>query len=227
MRRTFPFIIVIVSLFSAALASNATTDTRDAGILGNYLEVRTADVWTGPCFANGEVNLVGKEAFMAWEVQSGSWDGVSLDGLKVVAVLRSNRTLGDPFARNTKTRSLLLVDERASREQRDALVRFAKTMGGELLDEVVEVESMPINMEIVADTGMASLKAGGILELKTRALNHHDIHCGNEAVYYPPLAATTSAKPAFALANRFSGVGLDATWSCPSKRSAFIGTFAR
>ena len=86
MRRTFPFIIVIVSLFSAALASNATTDTRDAGILGNYLEVRTADVWTGPCFANGEVNLVGKEAFMAWGVQSGSWNGVRLDGLKVVGL---------------------------------------------------------------------------------------------------------------------------------------------
>jgi hypothetical protein len=227
MKQKLPFFIVILSLFTAVFGAVTATDSRDAQILGDYLEVRTSDVWTGPCFANGEVNLVGKEGLMAWGIQSGSWDGVRLDGLKVVAVLRSNRTLGDPFARNMKTRSVILVDSRASKEQSDALVKFATEMGGELLSDVAAVESAPINMEIVADSGMASLKAGDILEMKTRALNHHDMHCGNESVYYPPLAATTSAKPAFALANRFSGDGLDETWSCPSKRSAFIGTFAR
>ena len=30
---------------------------RDTTISGDYLEVRTGDVYTGPCFANAEVNL--------------------------------------------------------------------------------------------------------------------------------------------------------------------------
>ena len=36
-----------------------------AQISGQYLESRTADVYTGPCFANSEVNLTGREAVLA------------------------------------------------------------------------------------------------------------------------------------------------------------------
>ena len=39
-----------------------------AGISGDYLESRTCDVWTGPCFANAEMNLGGKQAVLAWKV---------------------------------------------------------------------------------------------------------------------------------------------------------------
>jgi hypothetical protein len=42
-------------------------------IRGDYIETRSADVYTGQCFANGEVNLVGKEAILAWHIQTGSW----------------------------------------------------------------------------------------------------------------------------------------------------------
>src|SRR6266481_9341706 len=66
-------------------------------IRGDYLETRSADVYTGQCFANGEVNLVGNEAILAWHVQSGGWDGVPLQGLTVAAAVRANGTLGDPY----------------------------------------------------------------------------------------------------------------------------------
>ena len=32
---------------------------------GDYLETRTCDVYTGPCFANGQVGLCGNDAMMA------------------------------------------------------------------------------------------------------------------------------------------------------------------
>ena len=38
-------------------------------------------MWTGPCFANAEMGLAGKEAVMAWKVDQGSWNDVKLDGL--------------------------------------------------------------------------------------------------------------------------------------------------
>ena len=63
-----------------------------AAIKGNYVEVRSADVYTGPCFANAEVGLEGKQAILAWRVSQGSWKGVSLDGLSVVAVSRLRRS---------------------------------------------------------------------------------------------------------------------------------------
>src|SRR6266478_211366 len=54
-----------------------------AGISGDYLESRTCDVWTGPCFANAEMNLGGKQAVLAWKVKEGTFDSVRLDGLSV------------------------------------------------------------------------------------------------------------------------------------------------
>src|SRR5438093_11799512 len=62
------------------------------GISGNYLEVRSCDVYTGPCFANGEMGLSGKEAVMVWAVREGSWKGVALDGLNVIAVVKTDDT---------------------------------------------------------------------------------------------------------------------------------------
>ncbi len=216
-----------VMFIGIGMASASSADVASSRIHGKYVEVRTADVWTGPCFANGEVNLVGKEGLMAWQVERGNWDGVSLDGLKVVAVLRANSTLGDPFARSRKTRSVILVDSSATNKQSEALVSFAKSMAGDLLNDVVAVRSTPIEMTVAETSGAATLKAGDQAELRTRALNHHDMFCGNEIVYYPPLTEVSAAKPAYTLAYRFDGKGLGATWSCPSKRSAFIGTFSR
>jgi hypothetical protein len=76
-------------------------------------------------------------------------------------------------------------------------------------------------------SGVASLTAGTEVELRTRALNHHDHLCGNEEVYYPPLTPTAEAVPAVTLAHSFSGAELGKTWSSPGKRSAFVGHFER
>jgi hypothetical protein len=40
-------------------------------VLGDYVEARTCDVWTGPCFANGEINLRGDSAILGWSVRKG------------------------------------------------------------------------------------------------------------------------------------------------------------
>lgn len=207
-----------------------------AAISGDYLEARTSDVYTGPCFANGEVNLAGREAVLAWRVDAGSWQGVAVDGLSVVAAVRAAATLGDPFASPYPARAVVVVDERATPEQRDALVGFAREMAGGLLANVVDVESAPIEMAVVnghaghaghAGGGSATLKAGDLVELRTRGLNHDDHLCGNEEVYYSPLASVEGAVPAVTLAHTFRGEGLGMTWSSPDKRSAFVGRFSR
>src|SRR3974377_1179117 len=64
-------------------------------INGNYIETRTADVYTGPCFANGEVGMAGREAVFGWKINNGEWHGVSLEGLSVVGVIRTGHTRGE------------------------------------------------------------------------------------------------------------------------------------
>src|ERR1700746_1251675 len=101
-------------LWIAFLVTSLAFSALAQQISGDYLETRTADVYTGSCFANGEVNLVGNEAILAWHVRDGSWDGVSLQGLVVAAAVRANGTLGDPYENPYPAKAVLLVDDQAT-----------------------------------------------------------------------------------------------------------------
>src|SRR5438876_11827803 len=101
-----------------------------AKITGDYIETRSADIYTGQCFANGETGLVGDQAILAWHVRSGSWNGVKLDGLNVVAVVKASATLGDPYGKPYPAKAVLIVDAQATPVERQALAGFARHMGG-------------------------------------------------------------------------------------------------
>jgi len=219
---------------SAVLALAASTSFAAGlpgrAIDGNYIEARTADVWTGPCFANGEVEINGKEAILGWKINHGAWQGVGLDGLSVVGVIRTEHTLGNISEPVNPSRAVLIVDSRATGEQRQALESFAKYMGGDLLRDVVKVTYLPVDLTIQDGNihgGAAKLTAGSLAAVETRALNEGDVHCGNEMIFYPPLSAKLDhAMPAFAETDSYKGDGLGETWSSPDRRSSFLGTFS-
>lgn len=219
-------------IISAALALSvfALSDAAHAQhISGDYIETRSADVWTGPCVANGEVNLAGDQAILAWRVKSGDWDGVSLEGLAIVGVVKAGATLGDEYNNPYPAKAVVIVDERATPEQRKALVAFAQAMTGELLKNVVRLEVAAIKMEVSHEGGhygKTLLRAGGLAGIETRSLNGRDHLCGNEEVFYQPLTAMTHAMPAVAELDEYSGPSLGVSWTTHGKRSAFVGSFA-
>ena len=127
--------LVALTLGSVASASE---------IRGSYVEARTCDVWTGPCFANADFNLGGKNAVMAWNVDKGSIDGVSLDGLSVVAVISAANTLG--LEQNAPGKAVLIVDERVNASQRAALIALVRKQAGDLVKYVVATQSAKVQM---------------------------------------------------------------------------------
>jgi hypothetical protein len=215
-------------LFTLALAGLAFSATvlPAAEITGRYVEARTCDVWTGPCFANADANLTGKNAVLAWRIDKGSQGDVSLDGLGVVAVISASDTLG--LEQTGQSKAVLIVDSRATAEQREALIRLARSQAGGLLSNVVAVQSAPVRLTVCNCKGDActELEAGKAF-LKTRCLDvRHDKACGNESAYYPPLARGVSARPAAAAEHRFTGTGLRETWRDFDRRGAYVGTFS-
>jgi hypothetical protein len=175
----------------------------------DYLETRSADVYTGECFANGEVNLVGDEAILAWHIRSGSWDGVPLEGLTVAAAVKAQATLGDPYANPYPAKAVLLIDDQASPEQSASLEAFAHHVGGELLSDVRQVISTSVELALNEEhQGVAMLRAGRFATIRTRSLNHSDHLCGNEATFYPPLTQLSHSMPAVALTDTYKGPGL-------------------
>ena len=211
------FSIALVSLFCAS---------AEAKVSGDYVESRSADVYTGQCFANGEVGLTGNQAILAWHIRSGSWNGVKLDGLSVVAAVKANATLGDPYADPYPAKSVLIVDARANPRERSALAAFARHMGGKLLENVVKIENAPIDIQVQREHhSSALLRAGDFLTVQTRDINEDDHVCGNETTFYPPLTEVGHAMPAVAATDQYRGTGLGTTWTLHDKRSAFVGTF--
>ena len=225
--------------FAALLAASVAVFAADAtipdkapdmkpSIRGNYIEARTADVYTGPCFAMSEINLTGDLGIFGWQVEHGSFDGVALDGLSVVGVLHASATLGDPTTTSYPVKSVIIVDAKANLEQRLALRKFAVRMAGGLLNDVVKVEAQPIAFDIENNnihSRNATLTAGTLATIKTRALTAADQICHNEQTWYPPLTDVDHAMPAYTETQMFHGKGLDTTWNYSQKRGSFVGTF--
>jgi hypothetical protein len=230
-----------MAALSGALVLWLSSVAAAADIRGEYVEARTADVFTGPCFSNAEVFIYGNQAVMAWKVTEGSYKGVDLAGLSVAAAVRGSTTFSED--KPELARTVLIVDDRADSRQREALVSLAKDLGGARLENVVEIKSARISLKIekhevsaaVADPahghGMphaprATFWASGLAQIVTRPLDERDHFCGNEVVAYQPLSKGVEALPAYTLGHAFKGVGLGTNWDDPNCRSSFVGHFA-
>jgi hypothetical protein len=220
-------VLGIAAIFAAASISFAA-GLPAPNVSGNYIEARTADVYTGPCFANGEVEQVGQEAVFGWKIKNGAWQGVDIAGLSVVGVVRAKHTIGNLAEKVNPAKGVIIVDERATAEQRKALQGFAKKMAGDLLNDVVKVDAAPIEFAVAGGNihgGAVKLTAGSLAEIQTRAMNAADHVCGNEDVYYEPLTKLDHAMPTYSLENSYTGDALGAKWHNRLKRSSFVGTF--
>jgi hypothetical protein len=197
-----------------------------SGVSGQYVEARTCDIWTGPCFANADMNIGGKHAVLAWKVDKGTFGSVSLEGLAVVAVVAASDTLG--LEQTGPARAVIIVDKKANAAQRAALIRLAKKQGGQLIKNVVSIQAADVSLEMCECKGgaCAKLKAG-VANIETRCINEkHDKACGNETAFYPPLAEGVKVVPAAAVEHKFTGKGLNETWKEADRRGAYVGSFA-
>ena len=201
-----------------------------AQISGEYIETRSCDVYTGPCFANGQIGLTGREAMLAWKVDKGSWNGVSLKDLGVVLVVAASDTLGTNNSFATKpdpVRAVILVDSRADAKQKEALVAFVKDSARNLTKDVIHVGSAPITLTNDHLSGKGHLVVGKIARIESRGVAKGDCVCTNEEIFYPPLTNVQNFQPAFALNSTYEGDGLKTTWTTLGTRSAFLATFRK
>ncbi|MFO1021289.1 MAG: DUF1326 domain-containing protein [Planctomycetales bacterium] len=200
----------------------------ESRISGEYMESRSCDVYTGPCFANGEIGLSGREALMAWKVDEGSWSGVSLNGLTVALAVRASDTLGHNASFQNKPEALnavVLVDQKADTKQKEALVNFVKGTVPELAKAITKVQSVPMTLVNDHVKGHGVFQAGDVARMETRKVAAGDCICTNEEVFYPPLSKVRNSQPVYCLESKFDSPALGTTWTTYNKRSAFLATF--
>src|SRR5438034_11537331 len=108
-----------VLLAALGLAGTVSMSAGGNTVSGQYVEARTAEVFTGGCVMGSEAETMGKEALLAWKVDRGSFNGVALDGLSVVAAVVGDKNLGIIEIGGDKaiSKSSVFVDEHASPAQ--------------------------------------------------------------------------------------------------------------
>ena len=142
-------------------------------------------------------------------------------------MVKSNRTLGFNGLNDAESlRAIIVVDEKASSDQRTALVSFAKSQSGKAGQSVEHVTAAPFDMKLNVENVSAKLTVGNLVKLQARKARPSDCICSNESAYYPPLAKLEGFVPGVTIDGQVKARGLGTRWSIPDSRSSYLGTFS-
>lgn len=212
--------IFVLTTLALVLVAGFAFATAISTVQGEYIEVRSASVYVGACHFGAEFVEGGREATLVWKIESGNWNGVSLDSLTVVAVVSAKNNL----ALDTETRkSVLYVDTEVTAEQRAALSDMLTTKRTDVLGEVVTTQTAPIAFT-KKDTRY-DVTVGEVL-----ALSANRYPCAGctqpHQIWYKPLTAIQNAIIGKSEVYRYKDTHLPVTWSQGgAENNVFVGAF--
>lgn len=195
--------------------------TQPETVQGEYLEARSVSVYVGACHYGAEYVEGGREATLVWNIHQGTWKGVSLEGLTVVAVVTGENNL----AIDTSTRrSVLYLDEKATSEQRTAVVDLMAAKRSEILGEIVSIESTPIAFS--KEGVQYDLRVAEVLTLSVSRYPCQNCTQPHQ-IWYKPLEQLDTPIVGKSTAYRYQDKILSVTWNCgEDTNNVFVGSFA-
>jgi hypothetical protein len=178
-------------LFSVAIAGSIATAAPAEPVRGYYLEVRSTP---GADIEYAHSGAPGHYAVMGWEVNHGEYRGVRLDGLTIVALIAADRDLAD---RHAERRVSLVVSNKATTPQHDALVGMVRHLAPEVMARPALVSSADIDLAVYqgCSRGYAKLQTGPIAIKTRRVLENDPAQLGSQR--YSPLGKLFYKYPAW------------------------------
>jgi len=203
----------------AFIPSLALAQTQPSELSGDYVEVRSASVFAGACHFNGENVTTGRDAMLAWNVQSGEWNGTRLQGVRAMAVVSSAANLADKAAH----RSELIIDSAASDQQVRAMVDALKYTYAATLGDVVAIRRAPIEFNHAGKS--YAVRAGDIAKLSVESMPNNECCKMPHQVWYEPLVPLQGRKVGYTKDARYAGGAVADSWQRADENSAFYGKF--
>jgi len=213
-------LLILAAIIIAVGALAFSSQAENVSLRGDYVVVRTASVFAGACHYNCEVVTTGRDAMMAWKVNSGKWQGIDLSGVRVLAVVSADANLAE---NNAGRQSEIIIDSQASRQQALAMVNALKEKYAASLGRVVEVRTAPISFErngrtYAVVTDEAAINVEGM---------PNDLCCRMpNLVWYAPLVGLENRKVGYTSKALYNGKVVGEPWSRSGENSAFYGTFS-
>ena len=149
--------------------STARVTTSSWKLEGDYFEGCNCDLIC-PCIFKGDPDEGYCNLTTAWHIQNGNYDNINVEGLNVVAL---SHTPGNMLT-GPKWKVALYIDERATKEQSDALTKiFSGQAGGffaivasNFIGEMLGVKSIPIEFGIDGKRRWLHIKDSMELEIE-------------------------------------------------------------
>ena len=213
--------ISILTALALTLIAGFAFATETPTVQGEYIEARSASVYVGACHFGAEYVEGGREATLVWNIQHGSWNNVSLDGLTVVAVVSAKNNLDI----DTETRkSVLYLDPSTTAEQRTAISSMLTTKQADVLGEVVATQTAPI--EFTKKDTKYDVTVGKVLTLS--ANRYPCAHCTQpHQIWYKPLTAIQDAIVGKSEVYQYKDTHLPVKWQqSGASNNVFVGSFS-
>lgn len=213
--------VLVWTTLMLVLAAGVAFATQLPSVQGEYIEARSASVYTGACHFGAEFVDGGKEATLVWHIQHGTWNDVSLDGLTVVAIVTAKKNL----AIDTETRkSVLYVDTDTTAAQRIALRNMLATKQAEVLGDIVAMQSAPLSF--AKEGTRFDVTVGEVLALS--ANRYPCAACTQpHQIWYQPLAPVQNAIVGKSDVYRYQDTHLAVTWhQGGAVNNVFVGDFS-
>ena len=213
--------ILVLTTLALVLVAGFAFATETSTVQGEYIEARSASVYVGACHFGAEYVEGGREATVVWNIQSGSWNDVSLKDLTVVAVISAKNNL----AIDTETRrSVLYMDPSTTPEQRAAISDMLTTKQADILGEVVATQTASV--KFTKEGTKYDVKVGEVL-----ALSANRYPCAGctqpHQIWYKPLTTIQNTIVGKSEVYRYKDTHLPVTWQqSGAENNIFVGSFS-
>ena len=154
------------------------------------MEDRSNRVYGCPCEWSNEFSSDGREAVLAWKINSGEYEGHDLADLQLAAVSAGDFTLSAP---TSARRSTVFVDASAPAAQRLAGVGWLRSHYSQVLGHVLGMHEVAIWFRL--DAASAILVIGDVLDVRMRRANIAKDTQSWASLLYDPLTKLTSSTP--------------------------------
>ena len=213
--RIFSALALLLCVGSAPVATPA------GKIVGDYVEARTASVFAGACHYNGELVTTGRDAVMAWNITSGTWNGTDLTGVRAMAAVSSESNLGDERAvRKTE----VVVDSSVSAAAAGAFVDMLRCRCAEQIGDIVTVNRGAVAFNHTG--GNYEVKAAGFGAMSVQAMPNDDCCTQPNLVWYSPLFHLEHRKVGYTTNAAYAAGRIGDAWQEGGENSAFYGSFS-
>jgi hypothetical protein len=212
---------ILLATFLVLPGANSVKHSVTAPIKGDYVEARTVAVFAGACHYNGESMIGGRDAVLAWNVASGSFNGVDLAGVRAVAVV----TATDNLAEQSAVRHCeITIDSGATKAQADAMAAALESRFGKTLGQVKSVRSGAVSFSHVDSEYKVDAK--GFATMDVQSMPNDECCKQPNLVWYSPLIPVEGRKVGYVVNADYSAGTLTDTWQEAAENAAFYGPFS-